>query len=224
MNFSVNLFITLSIAQRRLSRRIPFLSRKPPPAPKPSIEDSPLIPEANANFLSVVTFQWITPLLSLGYARPLEPSDLYKLQDYRSAERIASLINESFDRRVEEAAEYNARLARGDISPGLKGLWWTIRGNRQEREKKWRQVDGRKKASLFWAINDSVKWWFWSAGILKVIGDTAQVTSPLLVKVVAVEPECISELLTIIHPGNHQFCYRVLCWSSFWHYPNTFCG
>ena len=121
---------------------------------------------------------------------------MYKLQDYRSAERIASLINESFDRRVKEAAEYNARLASGDISPGLKGLWWTVRGNREKREKKWREMDGRKKASLFWAINDSVKWWFWSAGILKVIGDTAQVTSPLLVKVVALEPESISALIS----------------------------
>jgi len=163
------------------------LSSKPPPAPKPSIEDSTLIPEANASFLSIVTFQWITSLLTLGYARPLEPSDLYKLQDHRSAARIASLINESFDRRVKEAAEYNGRLARGEISPGLKGLWWTIRGVRQEREKKWREADGRKKASLVWAINDSIKWWFWSAGILKVMGDTAQVTSPLLVKVNTVD-------------------------------------
>ena len=142
-----------------------------------------MIPEANASFLSRLTFQWITSLLSIGYARPLEPSDLYELQDHRSAARIASLINESFDRRVKEAAEYNARLAKGEISPGLKGLWWTIRGVRQEREKKWREGDGRKKASLVWAMNDSVKWWFWSAGILKVVGDTAQVTSPLLVKV-----------------------------------------
>jgi hypothetical protein len=142
-----------------------------------------LIPEANASFLSIVTFGWITSLLTLGYSRPLEPSDLYKLQDHRSAARIAYLINKSFDRRVKEAAEYNALLARGEISPGLKSAWWTIRSNRRQREKKWREVDGRKKASLLWAINDSVKWWFWSAGIFKVIGDTAQVTGPLLVKV-----------------------------------------
>ncbi|KAF8624506.1 hypothetical protein AX15_005822 [Amanita polypyramis BW_CC] len=163
---------------------IPFSSSKPLPAPKPSIEDSSLIPEATASFLSILTFQWITSLLTLGYARPLEASDLYKLQDHRGAARIANLINESFDRRVEEAAEYNAQLAKGEISPGLKGLWWSITGNRQEREKKWREVDGRKKASLVLAMNDSIKWWFWSAGILKVIGDTAQVTSPLIVKAI----------------------------------------
>ncbi|KAM6504236.1 ABC transporter [Amanita muscaria] len=33
-------------------------------------------------------------------------------------------------------------------------------------------------------MNDSVKWWFWSAGIFKVIADVGQVTSPLVVKAI----------------------------------------
>ncbi|KAG7096565.1 hypothetical protein E1B28_003986 [Marasmius oreades] len=33
-------------------------------------------------------------------------------------------------------------------------------------------------------MNDSVKWWFWSGGLFKVLGDTAQITSPLLVKAI----------------------------------------
>jgi len=33
-------------------------------------------------------------------------------------------------------------------------------------------------------MNDSVALWFWSAGVLKVIGDTAQITSPLVVKAI----------------------------------------
>lgn len=142
-----------------------------------------MIPEATANFFSILTFNWIAPLLGLGYARPLEATDLYKLQDDRGAERIADAINESFDRRVREANEYNARLANGEISPGLKAVWWTLSGRRKSAEKKWREETGRKKASLVLAMNDSVKWWFWSSGIFKVVGDTAQVTSPLLVKV-----------------------------------------
>lgn len=58
-----------------------------------------------------------------------------------------------------------------------------MRGVRAEREKQWREKDGRRKASLILSMNDSIFWWFWSAGILKVIGDTAQITSPLVVKV-----------------------------------------
>lgn len=44
----------------------------------------------------------------------------------------------------------------------------------------------RKRASLTLAMNDAVFVWFWSSGVLKVLGDTAQVTSPLLVKVCTV--------------------------------------
>lgn len=160
-------------------RRVPFTSNKPPPPPTYSVEDSPLIPEASANLLSIITFQWISSLLSLGYSRPLVAGDLYRLQDSRSAASIADQINESFDRRKREAEEYNARLDKGEISPGIHRFWWS-----EERKKQWRAKDGRKKASLVMAMNDSVKWWFWSSGVLKVIGDTAQVTSPLVVKAI----------------------------------------
>ncbi|KAG6854376.1 hypothetical protein C0991_007367 [Blastosporella zonata] len=171
--------------QRSRLLRVPFTSNKEPPPPKQSINDADLIPEATANFFELVTFEWVTPLLGLGYARPLEAPDLYKLQDNRSAASIAEKINASFDRRHKEAQEYNARLANGEIGPGLwKAAIWTLSGKREEKEKKWREVDGKKRASLIWAMNDSIKWWFWTGGILKVIGDTAQVTSPLLVKAI----------------------------------------
>ncbi|KAF8072009.1 ABC transporter [Lyophyllum atratum] len=156
-----------------------------PPPPKQSIDDAEPLPEATANFFDLVTFGWVTPLLSLGYARPLEAPDLYKLPADRGAAHIAEKINASFDRRHKEAEEYNVRLANGEIRPGLwKNAVWALSGRRQEKEKQWREVDGKKRASLVWAMNDSVKWWFWSSGLLKVVGDTAQVTSPLLVKAI----------------------------------------
>jgi hypothetical protein len=90
----------------------------------------------------------------------------------------------SYDARCVKAEAYNARLERGEIEPGLgRRLWWTVKGKRAERERRWRGKEGRKQASLTLALNDSVKWWFWSGGLLKLLGDTAQVTSPLLVKV-----------------------------------------
>ncbi|KAF8840168.1 hypothetical protein BDN67DRAFT_1011682 [Paxillus ammoniavirescens] len=161
-----------------------YLKNPSLPPPKSSIHDAVLTPEASAGFLSLLWFSWITPLLSLGYARPLEASDLYKLQDQHSATRIADSILESFERRRIAANAYNARLENGEVGPGLKGIWWSIRGVRSEREKAWREKDGKRKASLILAMNDSVNWLLWSAGILKVIGDTAQVTSPLVVKAI----------------------------------------
>lgn len=147
-----------------------------------SVEDAALIPEANAGFFGILTLSWMTPILSLGYYRPLESSDLWKLQDDRGAAHIAKLINESFDSRVLQAQEYNERLANGEIGPGLKGIWWSMTGNRAAKEKEWREKTGKKTASLAWALNDSVKWWFWSAGLFKLIGDLSQVTNPLVLK------------------------------------------
>lgn len=113
----------------------------------------------------MITFTWITSILSLGYARPLEPTDLWKLQDNRSAAVISEKILTSFEKRVKATDEYNTRLANGEISPGWRSLWWSLKGNRVEREKTWREKAGRKKPSLALALNDSVFWWFWSAGV-----------------------------------------------------------
>lgn len=174
-------YIHVSVSYRW--QRVPFTSSKPPPQPLKSLDESPLIPEAASNVFSILIFGWMTPLLSLGYARPLEATDLYKLQPNRGSAHIAKLITDSYARRTEMAREYNTKLANGDIGPGLKGVWWSLRGQRKEKEAEWREKTGKKKASLAFALNDSVKWWFWSAGFLKVVGDTAQVTSPLVVKV-----------------------------------------
>jgi hypothetical protein len=155
-----------------------------PPPPKASIEDADYIPEMTAGWFSLLTFGWMNGLMTLGYARPLEASDLWRLQDYRSSGVIAEAILNSFEERRKRADEYNARLANGEIKPplGLR-LKSLLRGNREERLKRWREKDGKKQPSLTMAMNDSVKWWFWSGGLLKVVGDTAQITSPLILKV-----------------------------------------
>jgi hypothetical protein len=122
--------------------------------------------------------------MTLGHTRPLEASDLWKLQEHRSSEVIAEAILNSFKGRQKEADEYNARLANGEVEPPLRlRLVSMLRGNREERFKRWREKDGKKQPSLTLAMNDSMKWWFWSGGFLKVIGDTAQITSPLILKV-----------------------------------------
>lgn len=118
-----------------------------------------MLPETTAGWFSLLTFQWITPLLALGYSRPLEAPDLYKLPDHRSAAYIADRILDSFETRKIKANEYNARLADGDVKAGWRHIWWAVKGNRVEREKHWREVSGKRKASLVYAMNDSVKWW-----------------------------------------------------------------
>ena len=151
----------------------------------------------------------MTSLLGLGYARPLEATDLYRLQSERGAAVIADKITESFARRAKIANEYNEMLTNGKIKPGIKALWWTILGNRKAKEKKWRDETGRKKPSIVLAMNDSIKWWFWSAGLFKVAADTAQITSPLVVKVRLYcfrlpRPLINIQRLSLILPLNHS--------------------
>ncbi|KAI9439890.1 ABC transporter [Lactarius indigo] len=154
-----------------------------PPPPKESIEDADIIPEMTASWFSLLTFGWMNSLMALGYARPLEASDLWKLQEHRSSEVIANAILDSFEARRKRADEYNTRLANGEIKPPLKlRLMSALRGDGEERLRQWVEKDGKKQPSLALAINDSVKWWFWSGGILMVAGDVAQVTSPLILK------------------------------------------
>ncbi|KAJ3509959.1 hypothetical protein NLJ89_g4941 [Agrocybe chaxingu] len=166
--------------------RVPFASRKAPPLHKVGLDgEPPMIPEASANFFSLLTFQWMTPLMSLGYARPLKESDLYRLQDSSSASHIGDVIVQSFERRRKTAEEYNERLTSGQVSPSKwKVLCWSLLGNSEAREKYWRNVDGKKYPSLVLAMNDSVKYRFWSAGILKLFADTLTITSPLLVQAI----------------------------------------
>ncbi|KAJ7221013.1 ABC transporter [Mycena haematopus] len=175
---------TMVTYERSWYTRVPFTSTKPPPPPGGTLEDAPLSPELTASFFSLLYFGWITPLLGLGYARPLESTDLYKLGDERASAYIAEKITASFDRRHKAATDYNTRLANGEINAGWRAIWWNLRGNRANREKRWREVDGKRRASLIWAMNDSIKWYFWSGGAMKVVGDTAQITSPLVVKAI----------------------------------------
>ncbi|CCO28288.1 Oligomycin resistance ATP-dependent permease YOR1 [Rhizoctonia solani AG-1 IB] len=164
-------------------QRVPFVGSNPP-APLVSVDDATLIPEANANWFSHLFFNWITPTLSLGYARPLEAPDLWKLQESRSAEVMSNRIIESFERRKVQADAYNERLKSGQIGPGLRGVWWSLKGERAKREQQWRENDGLKKPSLALAMNDSVKWWFWTGGLCVLISNVAQICSPLLVKAI----------------------------------------
>ena len=102
----------------------------------------------------------------------------------KSAALIADKITRSYERRRQLADEYNRRLTNGDVSPGWRKAWWLLRGRAVERERAWREKGGKKRPSLTLALNDSVKYWFWSAGVLKVSSDIATILTPLLVKAI----------------------------------------
>ena len=104
---------------------------KNPPPPSGSLESASVIPDTHAHWFSKLTFEWIHPMLSLGYARPLETTDLWALDDWRSSELYASRIISSFERRRVAADAHNARVKSGELGPPLrKRMWWSLKGKK----------------------------------------------------------------------------------------------
>lgn len=120
--------------------------KDPPPAPPASLDDATLIPLANANVISRIFFQWMTPIMVLGYQRPLEATDLWVLSEDLSAKQLGGQLNKDWERRVREAKDYNAKLVSGEIRPGWRRRTsWALRsvlnpkgGDVKQREASWR--------------------------------------------------------------------------------------
>ncbi|KAI6025620.1 ABC protein [Pisolithus orientalis] len=180
-----------------------WLPTNQPAPPSASLEDAELIPLASASLFSRLTYSWVTDLMVLGYQRTLQASDLYKLDPSREVGPLVEKLEAAWFKRVKAATDWNVRLEKGEIHPSvLRRLVWAItaipsemdrkhgseKRNYSERraalEKHWKDVDGKKAASLAWALNDVFGWSFWLGGIFKVFGDTAQLMSPLVLKAI----------------------------------------
>lgn len=150
---------------------VPFIPTKPTPPPS-----SPLpSPEQTASWLSVLAFSWLYPVMRAGYTRPLADSDLWQQPDERSARIYGQRILDAFEKRRAVPAR----------APLLKRVKWTLslKGPKYVRrmENDWK---ASYKPSLVLALNDTVFWWLWSAGILRLFADAGQICSPLLVRAI----------------------------------------
>ncbi|KAG1887345.1 ABC protein [Suillus subluteus] len=178
-----------------------WLPKDPPPPAPPSLEDAALTPFANASIFSQLTYSWITDIMVLGYQRTLQASDLYKMDPSRESAVLAAKLEAAWQRRVEAAADWNARLESGEVSPSLfKRAGWAMRAISRNSEKQgatwsercaafqshWRESEGRKEASLTWALNDVFRGMFWMGGVFKVFGDTAQLMGPIVLRQIIV--------------------------------------
>ncbi|KAJ3483697.1 hypothetical protein NLI96_g6138 [Meripilus lineatus] len=132
---------------------------------------------------------------TLGFQRTLQATDLWKLDTTREAGHLGDKLDKAWARRVQQAADWNAQLANGTITPSIwKRIIWSIQAvssgysNYKERRRRleqyWRNVGGKKEASLAWALNDTFGASFWLGGIFKVFGDTSQLMGPLIVKAI----------------------------------------
>jgi len=105
-------------------------------------------------------------MLILGQKRPLTATDMWKLDPSKDTALLAAKLNQIWDRRCAEAEEYNARLERGKVGPGMvRRVKWALgKGNKQA----WKEGrEGRKEASLVMSCNEVFLRWFWIGGLYK---------------------------------------------------------
>ena len=149
----------------------------------------------------------------LGYQRSLQASDLWKMDSSREAAFLSETLDRSWERRIKEAEEWNEKLRKGEVHPGLmRKIGWIAKALMKETESlvirnkasesgsdnartglksrlstmdhEWRTVTGLQEPSLAWALNDTFGLHFWLGGLFKVVGDTSQMMCPLLVKAI----------------------------------------
>ncbi|KAL8714669.1 MAG: hypothetical protein Q9220_001618 [cf. Caloplaca sp. 1 TL-2023] len=80
----------------------PLKRRTQPPIPKERIVSR----EYHAGLLSRLTWQWMAPLMHVGYQRPLELNDIWLVNPDREAGKLAERLGASFKRRAANGDRY----------------------------------------------------------------------------------------------------------------------
>ncbi|ORY35691.1 P-loop containing nucleoside triphosphate hydrolase protein [Naematelia encephala] len=153
----------------RWRHSLPFVRPKYPPPPPPlSLDDPPVTPEVTASFFSMLFFNWVSPMLALGSARSLQPTDLWKMDDNRSAAVVSVKLAANIEKRLAQARAKRERLASKSKSNDEKlSSQKTPAGN---------------GLAIAWALSDTFGWYFWMGSVLKIIGDASSATSPLVIR------------------------------------------
>ncbi|RMZ83004.1 hypothetical protein DV737_g1762, partial [Chaetothyriales sp. CBS 132003] len=97
-----------------LQRLDPLRRGKPPPVPT----ERTVCREYFAGFLSLLTFQWINPLMTVGYKRPIELNDIWLVNPNRAADVLVGRLMTCFKQRA----------ARGERNPLIWAMFDTVRG------------------------------------------------------------------------------------------------
>ncbi|KAF8509514.1 ABC protein [Hysterangium stoloniferum] len=166
--------------------------RDPPLSAPLSLNAADVMPLNEASLWSVLTFAWITPIMTLGYQRPLQATDLWKMDSTREVSGLVKVLDTSWEKRVKQAKEWNAKVKAGEIRPNsTRKCFWAMKALSGILRDGWRAkytiyLDkwSHQEASLAWALNDTFGWQFWIGGGAKVFGDAAQLMGPLLAKAI----------------------------------------
>ena len=159
----------------------------PPPAP-PAFGSHTVIPERRANILSRLVFHWLSPLLSVGFTRPLQEDDLWQLHNLNKSRSNADSLETHFYRDFEVPKAIDKPDSGIDTQGDTQGEKEDVETKEhsstsiEEEKAKSDPKVKQKKPSLVKSIH-AVYWKrIWLAGIFKLFGDTLQTVSPLVNK------------------------------------------
>ncbi|KAF6757182.1 ABC protein [Ephemerocybe angulata] len=144
------------------------------------------LPINGESLFSRLTYSWLTPIVTLGNERSLEVSDLWKVDDQRSAEYLSTHLDAAWERRRQEALS----IATGDTAPSRsRRIWWNVRtlatsDTQEGLEQRWRSEAGSAPPSLPGALNEVVGSFFWIGGLCKVFADICQMMGPVFIKAI----------------------------------------
>lgn len=80
------------------------------------------MPDTTSGLLSAWTYAWLDPLLRVGYKRPLQDEDLWRIDQPRRVQPLAERFLATF-----EARRVQAEVARRELIEGTRKASWTTR-------------------------------------------------------------------------------------------------
>ncbi|WWC92110.1 uncharacterized protein L201_007064 [Kwoniella dendrophila CBS 6074] len=181
---------------------IPFYH--PVPA-TPAIYGNEPLPENKANLFSRIVFQWVTPIMRVGYSRPLEADDLWTLTSDLECKTIANQLQSHFHEqptkkgKKEKAEVYERRDSSysGQTESFTLDNKSNIGINRMEDEGSEKEgIQKKDRRSLLRAMYMTVWMSWWKAVVFKGCAAGLQITTPLITKI-------LIEQLTLSH-DHHQ--------------------
>ena len=98
-----------------------------------------LSPENKANFLSILTYSWLTPIFKLGSKRPLEQQDLWQLSDKWKSEILCT----EFEGHWKEELKRLEELKKQDTSQ---------QGATESKKKKKNEATGKSMQRVVWTM------------------------------------------------------------------------
>uniref|UniRef100_G3N5J3 Multidrug resistance-associated protein 1 n=1 Tax=Gasterosteus aculeatus aculeatus TaxID=481459 RepID=G3N5J3_GASAC len=144
-----------------------------------AVKDSNPCPERGANFLSRITFWWITRLMVTGYRRPLEEKDLWSLN---SADRSHKVVPELVGRWNVECQKVKRSGTRTLYSPREAPPSEGKEGRAVESEVLIVKAQKAKEPSLFWALCLTFGPYFLISCLYKIIQDILMFVGPEILR------------------------------------------